>query len=91
VIYDATDIPQVLGSALDRSKRPQTARGAWAEFARVYAIGKRAEYEEFLHVISRAETRAPVDERLGPHRLREPSGEDLTIGNRTTAGRILTL
>lgn len=34
-------------------KRPRPCTRYWGpEFARVYAIVKRAEYEEFLHVIS---------------------------------------
>jgi len=34
------------------------------EFARVYAIVKRANYEDFLHVISPWNGEQPVDERL---------------------------
>ena len=52
--YDGDgDIPQVLGSALDLFEEATTLHeGLGPEFARVYAIVKRAEYEEFLHVIS---------------------------------------
>ena len=52
--YDGDgDIPQVLGSALDLFEEATTLREVLGpEFARVYAIVKRAEYEEFLHVIS---------------------------------------
>ncbi|SDP21056.1 L-glutamine synthetase [Sulfitobacter litoralis] len=47
------DIPQVLGSALDLFEEATTLHDVLGpEFARVYAIVKRAEYEEFLHVIS---------------------------------------
>jgi len=52
--YDGDgDIPQVLGSALDLFEEATTLHDVLGpEFARVYAIVKRAEYEEFLHVIS---------------------------------------
>ena len=52
--YDGDgDIPQVLGSALDLFEEATTLHEVLGpEFARVYAIVKRAEYEEFLHVIS---------------------------------------
>mgnify|MGYP002822493932 CR=1 FL=1 len=52
--YDGDgDIPQVLGSALDLFKEATPLHEVLGpEFARVYAIVKRAEYEEFLHVIS---------------------------------------
>ncbi|QJF52074.1 glutamine synthetase family protein [Roseobacter ponti] len=47
------DIPQVLGSALDLFEEAQALHAVLGpEFARVYAIVKRAEYEEFLQVIS---------------------------------------
>ncbi|HDZ80942.1 MAG TPA: glutamine synthetase [Roseobacter sp.] len=47
------DIPQVLGSALDLFEDAVGLHEVLGpEFARVYAIVKRAEYEEFLHVIS---------------------------------------
>ncbi|UWQ77788.1 glutamine synthetase family protein [Leisingera sp. S132] len=47
------DIPQVMGQALDlfdEAKELHEVLGA--DFARVYSIVKRAEYEEFLQVIS---------------------------------------
>ena len=52
--YDGDgDIPQVLGSALDLFEEATPLHEVLGpEFARVYAIVKRAEYEEFLHVIS---------------------------------------
>lgn len=52
--YDGDgDIPQVLGSALDLFEEAQALHAVLGpEFARVYAIVKRAEYEEFLQVIS---------------------------------------
>ncbi len=52
--YDGDgDIPQELGSALDLFEEATTLHEVLGpEFARVYAIVKRAEYEEFLHVIS---------------------------------------
>ncbi len=52
--YDGDgDIPQVLGSALDLFEEATTLHEVLGpDFARVYAIVKRAEYEEFLHVIS---------------------------------------
>jgi glutamine synthetase len=52
--YDGEgDIPQVLGSALDLFEEATALHQVLGpEFARVYAIVKRAEYEEFLHVIS---------------------------------------
>ncbi|WP_295314589.1 glutamine synthetase family protein [Roseobacter sp.] len=52
--YDGDgDIPQVLGSALDFFEEAQALHAVLGpEFARVYAIVKRAEYEEFLQVIS---------------------------------------
>tara|TARA_R110000796_G_scaffold5179_19_gene19671 strand:+ start:3806 stop:5164 length:1359 start_codon:yes stop_codon:yes gene_type:complete len=52
--YDGDgDIPQVLGSALDLFEDAVGLHEVLGpEFARVYAIVKRAEYEEFLHVIS---------------------------------------
>ncbi len=47
------DIPQVLGEALDLFESASALHKVLGpEFARVYAIVKRAEYEEFLHVIS---------------------------------------
>ncbi len=52
--YDGDgDIPRVLGSALDLFEEAADLHEVLGpEFARVYAIVKRAEYEEFLHVIS---------------------------------------
>ena len=52
--YDGDgDIPQVLGEALDLFEEATKLREVLGpEFVRVYAIVKRAEYEEFLHVIS---------------------------------------
>ncbi|MGB7243043.1 MAG: glutamine synthetase family protein [Sulfitobacter sp.] len=52
--YDGDgDIPQVLGSALDLFEEATELHDILGpDFARVYAIVKRAEYEEFLHVIS---------------------------------------
>lgn len=52
--YDGDgDIPQVLGEALDLFEEATKLRDVLGpEFVRVYAIVKRAEYEEFLHVIS---------------------------------------
>ena len=52
--YDGDgDIPQVLGSALDLFEEATALHKVLGpEFARVYGIVKRAEYEEFLHVIS---------------------------------------
>ena len=52
--YDGDgDIPQVLGEALDLFEEATKLHEVLGpEFARVYAIVKRAEYEEFLHVIS---------------------------------------
>ena len=48
-----SDVPQVLGEALDLFEDAPALHGVLgAEFARVYAIVKRAEYEEFLQVIS---------------------------------------
>lgn len=47
------DIPQVMGQALDlfdEAKELHEVLGP--DFARVYSIVKRAEYEEFLQVIS---------------------------------------
>ena len=47
------DIPQVMGSALDLFDTATALHEVLGpEFARVYSIVKRAEYEEFLHVIS---------------------------------------
>ncbi len=47
------DIPQVLGQALDLFEEAEGLHAVLgAEFARVYSIVKRAEYEEFLQVIS---------------------------------------
>ena len=47
------DIPQVMGEALDVFEEATKLHEVLGpEFARVYAIVKRAEYEEFLHVIS---------------------------------------
>ena len=47
------DIPQVLGSALDLFDEATALHEVLGpEFARVYSIVKRAEYEEFLQVIS---------------------------------------
>jgi glutamine synthetase len=52
--YDGDgDIPQVLGQALDLFDEATALHEVLgAEFARVYSIVKRAEYEEFLQVIS---------------------------------------
>ncbi|MDA7427104.1 glutamine synthetase family protein [Primorskyibacter aestuariivivens] len=52
--YDGEpDIPQVLGQALDLFDEAADLHGVLGEeFARVYGIVKRAEYEEFLQVIS---------------------------------------
>ncbi|MEX3315984.1 glutamine synthetase family protein [Sulfitobacter sp. PS-8MA] len=47
------DIPQVLGEALDLFEEATKLHEVLgADFARVYSIVKRAEYEEFLQVIS---------------------------------------
>ncbi|MEM6658714.1 MAG: glutamine synthetase family protein [Pseudomonadota bacterium] len=47
------DIPQVMGNALDLFDEATALHDVLgAEFARVYGIVKRAEYEEFLQVIS---------------------------------------
>lgn len=47
------DIPQVMGSALDLFDEANALHEVLGpEFARVYSIVKRAEYEEFLQVIS---------------------------------------
>ena len=47
------DIPRVLGSALDIFDEATALHEVLGpEFARVYSIVKRAEYEEFLSVIS---------------------------------------
>ncbi|MGJ8625680.1 MAG: glutamine synthetase family protein [Sulfitobacter sp.] len=52
--YDGDgDIPQVLGEALDLFEEAKALHDVLGpEFARVYAIVKRAEYDEFLQVIS---------------------------------------
>lgn len=52
--YDGDgDIPQVLGQALDLFEGADVLHEVLgSEFARVYGIVKRAEYEEFLQVIS---------------------------------------
>ena len=52
--YDGEgDIPRVLGSALDQFEGAKALHDILSpEFARVFAIVKRAEYEEFLAVIS---------------------------------------
>ncbi|MQY42904.1 glutamine synthetase [Epibacterium sp. SM1969] len=52
--YDGDgDIPQVMGQALDLFDEAHELRDVLGEeFARVYATVKRAEYEEFLQVIS---------------------------------------
>ncbi len=52
--YDGEgDIPQVMGSALDLFDTAEALHEVLGpEFARVYSIVKRAEYEEFLQVIS---------------------------------------
>ncbi|MBM1556464.1 glutamine synthetase [Sulfitobacter mediterraneus] len=52
--YDGDgDIPQVLGSALDLFDEATALHSVLGtEFARVYSIVKRAEYDEFLQVIS---------------------------------------
>ncbi len=47
------DIPRVMGDALDLFEESKVLRDVLgSEFARVYSIVKRAEYEEFLQVIS---------------------------------------
>ena len=47
------DIPRVMGDALDLFEdAPELHNLLGPEFARVYSIVKRAEYEEFLQVIS---------------------------------------
>ncbi len=47
------DIPQVMGSALDLFDQAEELHKVLGpEFARVYSIVKRAEYDEFLQVIS---------------------------------------
>ncbi len=47
------DIPQVLGQALDLFEAAEDLHAVLGtEFARVYSIVKRAEYDEFLQVIS---------------------------------------
>ncbi|WP_298838814.1 glutamine synthetase family protein [uncultured Roseobacter sp.] len=52
--YDGDgDIPRVLGSALDLFEQADALHAVLGpEFARVYSIVKRAEYDEFLQVIS---------------------------------------
>ena len=52
--YDGDgDIPQVMGEALDLFDQAEALHEVLGpEFARVYSIVKRAEYEEFLQVIS---------------------------------------
>jgi glutamine synthetase len=52
--YDgAEDIPRVLGEALDLFEEATGLHEILgADFARVYSIVKRAEYDEFLQVIS---------------------------------------
>ena len=52
--YDGEgDIPRVLGSALDLFEQAEALHAVLGpEFARVYSIVKRAEYNEFLQVIS---------------------------------------
>ena len=46
-------IPNVMGEALDLFERAEALHEVLGEeFARVYSIVKRAEYEEFLQVIS---------------------------------------
>jgi len=48
-----SDVPQVLGEALDLFEEATRLHEILhPEFARVYSIVKRAEYEEFLQVIS---------------------------------------
>ena len=48
-----SDIPRVMGEALDLfDEAPALHRVLGEEFARVYSIVKRTEYEEFLQVIS---------------------------------------
>ena len=48
-----SEIPQVLGDALDLFDEARALHDILGpEFARVYSIVKRAEYEEFLQVIS---------------------------------------
>lgn len=50
---DEPDIPQVMGEALDLFEESQDLHSVLGEdFCRVYGIVKRAEYEEFLQVIS---------------------------------------
>lgn len=50
---DEGDIPRVLGQALDLfDEATQLHKVLGPDFARVYSIVKRAEYEEFLQVIS---------------------------------------
>jgi glutamine synthetase len=50
---DESDVPSVLGQALDLfDDAPALHKVLGEEFARVYSIVKRAEYEEFLQVIS---------------------------------------
>lgn len=47
------DIPQVMGDALDQFEAAEELQKVLGEdFSRVYSIVKRAEYEEFLQVIS---------------------------------------
>ncbi|MCR9115025.1 MAG: glutamine synthetase, partial [Rhodobacteraceae bacterium] len=47
------DIPQIMGAALDLFDEAEALHKMLGpEFARVYSIVKRAEYEEFLQVIS---------------------------------------
>jgi glutamine synthetase len=47
------DIPNVMGDALDMFEEAKDLHDILgSEFARVYAIVKRTEYEEFLQVIS---------------------------------------
>ena len=48
-----TDIPRVMGEALDLFEGAEELHDILGpEFARVYSIVKRAEYDEFLQVIS---------------------------------------
>ncbi len=50
---DESDVPSVLGQALDLfDEAPALHKVLGEEFARVYSIVKRTEYEEFLQVIS---------------------------------------
>lgn len=50
---DASDIPNVLGEALDLFDKADALHEVLGpDFGRVYSIVKRAEYEEFLQVIS---------------------------------------